>query len=50
MIRGPENINDRATDLVRRVAGKASKSPLNGASGRVDVGLESGGLVVRHVW
>ena len=43
-------MNDRATDLVSRVAGKASKSPLDSASGRVDVGLKSGGLVVRHVW
>ena len=43
-------MNDCATNLVSRVAGKASKSALNSAGGRVDVGLESGGLVVRHVW
>ena len=43
-------MDDCATNLVSGTAGKASKSALNSASGGVDVGLERGGLVVRHVW
>lgn len=39
-----------ATNLVSGIAGKASKSALNSASGGVDIRLKRGGLVVRHVW
>lgn len=38
-----------STDLVTGIASEASQSTLNSTGGRINVRLESGGLVVRHV-
>ena len=41
-------VGEGGTDLVTGIASQASQSTLNSTSGRVNVRLESGGMVVRH--
>ena len=41
-------VDEGSTDLVTGITSQASQSTLNSTSGRVNVRLEGGGLVVRH--
>lgn len=45
-----EDVSEKGTYLISRVAGDGRNSGLDSARHRVDGRLESGGLFIRHVW